>query len=331
MNDEPTAQPAAEPESFEQFEAKSKAPEAQPEAKVEPAKEPLELGGTDAPKATDDDVAAEEKKRGRPWSHRVDILTAKLREAERERDELRAGQGKAPAAVAPTLDEVTAKEPKPEDFDFGAADPDYLEARQDWKLDVRDAKARDESGKAAEANKQTEAQREVVGKLETGMAAIEKAGPEKYEDFETKINEAIEARGGEPLHPMVSIGIAVSPAGADIAYRLATDEAVAEKIEKLAQSNPRAAAMEFGELEGQYLDNEDDADLDLNDPLDMARMIGRERARRKGLAKGAAVERKVTKAPEPAEHRSRGATGQFETRPDTPDFGAFEKMANRAK
>jgi hypothetical protein len=88
---------------------------------------------------------------------------------------------------------------------------------------VRDAKARDESGKAAEVNKQTEAQQEVVGKLHDGMAAIEKAGPEKYEDFETKISEAIEARGGEPLHPMVSIGIAVSPAGADIAYRLATD------------------------------------------------------------------------------------------------------------
>jgi hypothetical protein len=104
---------------------------------------------------------------------------------------------------------------------------------------------------------------------------------------------------------------------------------VADKIEKLAQTNPRAAAMEFGELEGQYLDNEDDADLDMNDPLDMARMIGRERARRKGLTKGAAVERKVTKAPEPAEHRSRGANGQFETRPDTSNFGEFEKMANR--
>jgi hypothetical protein len=87
--------------------------------------------------------------------------------------------------------------------------------------------------------------------------------------------------------------------------------------------------MEFGEREGQYLDNEDDADLDMNDPLDMARMIGRERARRKGLTKGAAVERKVTKAPEPAEHRSRGANGQFETRPDTSNFGEFEKMANR--
>jgi hypothetical protein len=65
MTDDPNAQPAAEPESFEQFEAKSKAPDAQPEVK-EPAKdEPLELGGADAPKATDDDVAAEEKKRGR--------------------------------------------------------------------------------------------------------------------------------------------------------------------------------------------------------------------------------------------------------------------------
>jgi hypothetical protein len=106
------------------------------------------------------------------------------------------------------------------------------------------------------------------GKLQAGLSSVETTGAEKYEDFEAKISEAVEARGGEPLHPMLSIGIAVSPAGADIAYRLASDESIAEKIEKLATTNPQQAAVAFGELEGEYVD--DDADLNLADPLDRA-------------------------------------------------------------
>jgi hypothetical protein len=332
MTDEPNVQP--EPESFAEFEARAKAPDAVPEAKAEPAKDDtLELGGADAPQLTEEQKAEAEKNRSRHPSQRIAHYRAVAGEAERERDAARAelaalrGGGKAPA---PATEQEPRHDDKNEDgtdkYEFGEADPAFTKdlARYEGRQAYRE-----ERQKEAEEGKKNAAQQEVVGKLHDGMAAIEKTGPEKYEDFEAKINEAVEARGGEPLHPMVSIGIAVSPAGADIAYRLATDEAAATKIEKLAQTNPRAAAMEFGELEGQYLDNEDDADLDLNDPLDMARMIGRERARRKGLTKGAAVERKVTKAPEPAEHRSRGANGQFDTRADTSDFGAFEKMANR--
>ena len=55
----------------------------------------------------------------------------------------------------------------------------------------------------------------------------------------------------------------------------------------------------------------------------MARMLGRERARRKGMTK-APVERKLTKATAP-ERQARGGTGQFEVGDDTEDFAAFEK------
>lgn len=299
------------------------APAAKPEAK--PADDTLELGGDDAPELTDEQKAEAEKEKGRsrPWSRRVDNLTARLREAERERDEAIA-RSSGKTTETPTLEQVEAKKPNADNFEFGQADPDYLDALTDWKLDVREAKTADERRKAGETNAVEAKKQETVAKLNEGMANIEKVGTEKYNDFEAKMTEAVEARGGEPLHPMVSIGIAVSPAGADIAYRLATDETVSDKIETLAKTNPHAAAIAFGELEGEYLDDDGDADLNPADPLDMARMVGRERARRKGLG-GKAGEVKTTKAPAAQTERARGGAGQFEVDDATNDFAAFER------
>ena len=277
--------------------------------------EPLELGGEEAPEATPEQVEAEkEKKRSRPWQQRVDILTARLRETERENAELRTRGG------AEQVVEEKAPDPNDDKYEFGEADPKFIadQIRHEMRQE-----AAAERAKAKEADERTRAQQQIVGKLHDGMASIEKAGPEKYDDFEAKVKEAVEARGGEPLPPLVSIGIAVSPAGADIAYRLATDEAASDKLEKLAQSNPQQAAIAFGELEGQYLDNDDDADLDPRDPMDMARMLGRERARRKGLNK-APVERKTTKAQAP-EVKARGGNGQLEVDDSTEDFASFER------
>lgn len=321
-----------QPESFETFEAKTQEPpkvEEQPKAAEtatdKPKDDTLELGGEEAPKVEEDD--GESKTRSRHPSQRIAHYRWQAGEAERERDEalarLAAIETKpAPAESAP--DPNARNDDGSDKYEFGEADPLFIKdmARFEVRQTLKEERAKD-----AEQGKKTAEQQEISGKLNEGMAAIEKAGPEKYTDFEDKITEAVEARGGEPLHPMVSIGIAVSPAGADIAYRLATNEAVAANLEKLAQTNPHAAAMAFGELEAEFVDN--DSDLNLADPLDMARKIGRQDARIAGKGKASAVERKVTNAPEPAEHRSRGANGQFETRADTPDFPSFERMANR--
>lgn len=300
-------------------------PEAEPKAD-----DTLELGSEEAPKVEEtdeqkDDAEKDEKGRSRPWSKRVDILTARLREAERRAEEAEARangvQPKQPASV----EEVQAKKPNPDDFEFGVADPDYTDALTDWKLDLRDARANDAAKADREADQANQAQRQIVGKLEEGMATIEKTGAEKYDDFEQVIEQAVEARGGEPLPPLVSIGIAVSPAGADIAYNLAKDEALSSKLERLAQTNPQAGALAFGELEGQYLPaDHDDSDLNLADPLDLIRMNGRMKARLAGKAGQTPTERKTTKAPA-APERARGAGGQFEVSDDTEDFAAFER------
>jgi hypothetical protein len=287
--------------------------EAKPEAKAD---DTLELGSDDAPELKDDEQPEGEKKRSRPWSQRVDILTARLREAER-----RAAEAESRSAAAPAkADEPTAPDPNDAKYEFGEADPQYIKdsALFEVRKEIADERRKERETAEAQGKKA-----EVAGKISEGMANIEKGGPEKYEDFEAKIAEAVEARGGEPLPPLVSIGIAVSPAGLDIAYKLATDEAAAAKLEKLATTNPQAAAVAFGELEGEFTENDDD--LDLADPLDMARMLGRMKARLAGKGGQSPVERKLTKAPNPAEHRARGGTGQFEVGDDTEDFAAFER------
>jgi hypothetical protein len=323
MTDTITAESGGEPTriTLKDGEIEGLEPVAAPVA--EPEKEDvLELGSEEAPELTDEQKAAAEedkqrKSRSQRWEKRVDNLTARLREAERRATEAEARVSGQPVK-APSIEEVTAKKPDPAQFEYGAADPEYLEAITDWKLELRDAKTNADREKQGEEGKKVAAQQEVVAKLHEGMAAIEKTGAEKYDDFEEKLGAAVEARGGEPLHPMVSVGIAVSPAGADVAYKLATDEAAADKIESLAKTNPQAAAVAFGELEGEFVD--DDDDLNLGDPLDMARMIGRMKTRLAG--KGPEVERKVSKAPAPPEQRARGAGGKFEGG----ERGLYKKM-----
>lgn len=309
--------------------AGGKAAEAGKEAK-EPKDDTLELGSDEAPKVEETEEEKAKRIRSQRWDKRVDNLTARLRTAERELAEARAGTGGGKAApAAPKAPDPNAKnEDGTDKYEFGEADPKYIKDSALFEVTETLRKEREEAGKvSAEAA----AQHEVVSKLNEGMANVEKLGSEKYDDFEEKIQEATEARGGESLHPLIGIGIAVSPAGHDIAYRLATDEVAVEKIEKLAKTNPNAAAIAFGELEGEYMED-DDSDLNPADPLDLARMLGRERARRKGGgAKKVDPTTKITRAPKPAESRARGGTGQFEVSDDTDDFAAFEKKHMRKK
>lgn len=281
----------------------------------QPKEEPLELGSEEAPEATPEQVEEEKKKtRSQRWEKRVDTLTARNHQLERELNEIKAKLNIAENAPKDaSVEEISAKKPDPQQFEFGEADPKYLDALTDWKIDLRDAQRREMSKEAEKQSEQQRAYNERVTKLKNGLESVEAKGREKYEDFDDKVREAAQARG-EPLHPLISIGTAVSPAGPDIVYRLATDEAVQERLENLAKTNPQAAAMAFGELEGEYLESDDDSDLNLSDPLDMMRLNGRMKARLKGVK---ASERKVSQAPEPPETRARGATGRF-----TPDWSA---------
>jgi hypothetical protein len=320
MTDDPTPPvddtPADEPQDFAAFEAAQNEPEEKRSDDDKPAPEVNDADATPA-----DEEPPKDEKRGRSAEARINTLTAKLRQAERERDEARFGKPvpqesgselKAPDPFAKNADGT-------DKYEFGQADPDYLADLTDYKVEA----------KLAERDKKTQALGErgaVQAQLEDGMANIEAKGTEKYTDFEEKITAAVEARGGEPLHPVVSVGLAVSPVGADVAYKLATDTAASDRLEHLASTDMQAAAMAFGELEGEFTDNDDD--LKIKDPLDMARMLGRMRARQ-GKPAATVTQIKTTNAPEPPKERARGGGGTFQADSATTDFPAFERMANR--
>lgn len=302
----PEVETPPEPQDFAAFEA----------AQAEPTDEPKP--DDEAPEAepdptVNDEAEPEKKTRNERWPKRVDSLTARVREQERELVELRAKHGVTPAPD-------TAEAPNPDQYEFGEADPQYLKALT--RFEVKQVVEDERKAMRAEAERGA-----VNAQLEDGYANIETKGAEKYEDFQAKIEAAVEARGGEPLHPLVSVGLAVSPAGHHVAYKLATDTTASDRIESLASTNPQAAAIAFGELEGEFLTDGDDSDLNVADPLDMARMLGRMRARQ---GKPVAVAQiKTTNAPEPPKERARGSGGTFQADASTTDFAAFERMASR--
>lgn len=323
---------------FSAFEAAAIAGDPAPEDKPEAPKadEPLELTADqaldddgdedDADDGEDGDDQPQGKRRSKPVSQRIAEERRRRGDVERENEALRARlsqfEGEKPVQQLP-------EKPQASDFEYGEIDPAYVEALTDWKLETRDVEKR----QAEEANR---SQREVLDTINTGISKASESAKAKYDDFDVVIADAVEARGGEPLPPLLTIGIGVSPVGGDIMYRLATDDAVSKRLERLAkggQATSNAMALALGELEGEYLDDDSDTDLDLADQLDMARLLGRMRTRLKGTKAPAQQEQQparvsVTQAPEPPQQRARGGGGKFQTDASTSDFAAFEKMAN---
>lgn len=125
---------------------------------------------------------------------RIQELTKKLREAERERDEIRAKLTPAPtpAAPSPSAPRVPPPQPRPAQplpqafptYDAWSADPDnanksyddYTDARADWRWALNDAKRREQA--AVEQFQQTRAQR-----LQ-GLEQQKIAARQKYADFD---------------------------------------------------------------------------------------------------------------------------------------------------
>lgn len=291
--------------------------------------EPLELTEEVDPNVNDEADAEEaeeegddqpKKKRHRTPEQRIAEARWKQGEAERKAAALEARLAEI-EGKKPSPDTEAPKRPDPDDFEFGEADPAYIDKLTDWKIETRDHERK-------QVEQTQSAQRELVETINSGVAKAETEAKAKYDDFDERIAEAVEARAGEPLPPLLTIGIGTSPVGGDVIYRLATDEGAAERLEKLAQggaAQAQAFAMAIGEIEGEYMADGDDTDLDVSDPMEMARMMGRMRARLKGPKESPPEPRKVTRAPEPPEHRARGTGGKFEVSDDTEDFAAFER------
>ncbi len=249
-----------------------------------------------------------------------------MREAERraEAAEARLTGKPEPTATETAEEGPVAPDPNDDKYEFGEADPAYLADLTDYKVDLKLA----ERDKAAQDRADQAAQSESLTALDTQWNEKAAAAVEKYPDFEEKVVESA-AAGDWACPPLVAAAISSSDVGADVAYHLASNPAEAEVIAAQLSVNPMVAAEAFGFIEGGFLDKAPARPGANAHPLDVALYAGRLRAFHE---KGAAPKGKIaTDAPEPAQHRVRGGSGQFEVGGDTSDFAAFEKKAMGGK
>jgi hypothetical protein len=286
--------------------------------KAKPDDEVLELDEGDEIVPDDKDDAAEpEKKRHKTAKQRIDELTAKLRQSERDLEAERSGRKPAEADAQP---ELKAPDPNDDKYEFGEADPKFIadNVRYEIKLEqAEEAKTKGEEDRKARA-------KEVGDKLDADWTTMKARGAEKHDDFAEKVDAL------EVSQPILALAIQASPVGDDAAYHLANapqDMAIIEA--RIAAGDLVGAAERFGEIEGATMDSAPIKPTNGN-PLDIALYAGRLKT---FVAKEAKPKGKLaTDAPEPPEQRVRGASGQFEVDGNTSDFAAFEAKVNgRAK
>lgn len=163
------------------------------------------------------DLTGDKNGRKRTFQGRIDDLTAKLRQAERERDIYKGAADPTPAQNSPE-----GAKPSRDDF---ISDDDYLEALADWKIDDRMAK-------------QAQAREEMTLEVtwEQRQTEAMKAIPD-YADVVSK--------SAVVVLPHIQRAILESPEGPQLAYHLAQNPQVAEALNK---SSPIQAVMELAKI-----------------------------------------------------------------------------------
>lgn len=196
-----------------------------------------EATGEDATAATDDQAAKPKKSA----KERIDELTAKMREAEREAEYWRSRavtppqqqQTQTPAPAAAPED----KEPNPADYTHGELDAAFI---RDHALFHANKAFEERLAKMEATRAAQEAQRAVQSKFAEAEA--------KYPDFREKVVDG-GARGLWPCTPDMAAAIQESDVAGDIAYHLATNPAEARRISGLS---PHSQAREIGKLEVKF-------------------------------------------------------------------------------
>jgi hypothetical protein len=150
------------------------------------------------------------------------------------------------------------------------------------------------ANKAFEARMAKMEQERTAREAQTAWQAKEAAAVTKYPDYREKVNVGAE-RGEWVCTPLMADAIRTSEAGPDVAYHLATNPGEARRIASLDQISQ---VRELGKLEAK-------------------------------LSAPPAPQAKLkTDAPDPP-NVVRGNGGRFEAAPDTGDFTAFQRMAEK--
>lgn len=289
---EPTPTPAPAPGEEDDFSAFEQNMEPKDDNDDDSSGDNVDPAPSDDDDADDGAPDPDDQQGASDVQKRIDELTAKQREAEREAAELRRKLDEYEKANK-SDDKDQPKErnpderPNPNDYEFGEADSKYIEDLAEWKADMR--------WNERERQKALDTQ---VQEIEDGWTKKVNSDETKakYADFDEKVTKGAD-RGDWDLSPIGVVLVKASPVSDDVAYHLATNP---EESRRIAQLNPIEQAQEFGRLEGRFMNSG-----------------------------GSTPAPKVASdAPPPPSNRSRGAGGKFQTSPDTDDFGAFDKYAD---
>lgn len=164
-----------------------------------------------------------------PVQPRIDELTRKAREAERERDYWRT---QAETSRAPKQEAQAVPKPKVENFDdYGA----FVEALTDWKSDEKAAKVRED----------VRAERIAERGNEQAKSVFEKSATEARKTI-TDFDEVMAGAKSVRISDGVAAALRESGRQAELCYQLVKDPSIADRLSNLS---PAKAAMELARME----------------------------------------------------------------------------------
>lgn len=221
------------------------------------------------------------------------------REAEKWR---RIAEAAPPAPQVPEGQADPNAEPDPANFEFGAADPEYIAAKAEWKAISRLRQEGEQARITAELNG-----------LEAKYQSAIPAALEKYPDYDEVVTKGAEGEAPKWVCSLImALGIRDSEVGTDIAYHLAKNPEESRRVSNLSDFEQ---AREFGRLEGRFLYEKEQS----------AKSAGNGNGA--GAGNGAPTQQRQRSAapPPPKKNLARGAGGKFTVPPDTDDFAAFDR------
>lgn len=220
-------------------------------APVAPAPAPVAATPAPAPSATEEegdateelDAAGQPKK---PIQPRINELVRKRHEAEREAAYWRgvATSGGAKPAQAPAAAPAPAPEPpRPVASNFQTYD-EYVDALTDWKVEKALKPALAGVNKSIEERSATQTKAQQEAELQTNWQKRQDATKAVIKDYDEVV-----ANSDLPIAKHVGDLLIESEHGPALAYKLAKDPALADKLNKMT---PTAAAMHIGRLEAAF-------------------------------------------------------------------------------
>lgn len=261
---------------------------------------------SDAPDAE----TGEAKPKKNRFQERIDELTSKAREAERERDavlaRLEALETKQNTETAPeksTVDDTPQPTDLNEDgtdkYPLGEFDPAYIRDLTKHTLKVEreeylKLEAQDERERAAKAEQIA---------LEASWNVQLESAKERYPDLIEKGQQLVSTfEGIEPAYgEYLTTTLMSMDYGMDVLYYLANNPAEAQKI---VDSGARKATVALGRLEAKFAAADEEKET---------------------------IRPKVSKAPTPPERLNKGSAPASSVSPDTDDLDDFEKLLFKKK